>query len=232
MAPRRKRLTKQEIKHDPVLETVLSVWHYYSRHSKYVNTIALAIVAVVVLVIAINSYSSSRSKEAETELARALLHLESQETDQAIELLNDLRATRGGTAAGKLAIYFLAHANFRQGNFSEARELFERYVRHSGKDPLLKIGAEKGIADCMTESGEYGEAGDRYLTIARKHAENPLAPDCLYLAGLALWKNKEADRAAEALSTILEDYDDYMRIGEVRVLLGEINASKMVIERS
>jgi outer membrane protein assembly factor BamD (BamD/ComL family) len=232
MAPRRKRLTKQEIKHDPVIETALSVWHYYSRHSRYVNTIALAVVAVVVVAIAINSYSSSRAKESETELSRALLHLESQEIDRAVEMLEDLRSTRGGTSAGKRAVYFLAQAKFQQGNYAEAQDLFDRYVNHSVKDPLLKMAAKKGLADCMAEQGEYGEAGDRYLKIARQNKDNPLAPDCLYLAGLALWKNGQADRAAEALSTILESYEDYMRIGEVKVLIGEITASEKIIDQS
>lgn len=224
MPPKRKRLTKKEIKHDPILESVLTAWQYYTRHSARFNGIALGVVVLVVALIGLNSYHSSGIRDAETDLARALFHYEAGEQKQSVEFLGRLVSEKGGTPAGKRAVYYLGQAKFQMGEYADAQALFSQYESHATDDPMLKAAAAKGEADCLVELGELSAAGVKYLEVAKEFNANPLAPDCLFLAGLALGKAADKKSAVSALRKLLEDYPDYVRSGQARVLLGELRA--------
>ncbi|MCU0611090.1 MAG: tetratricopeptide repeat protein [Candidatus Eisenbacteria bacterium] len=229
MAPR-KRLTKKEIKHDPVIERTLQGWRYLTRHRNRAISVGMAVIALVVVVWGVSAYRASRKAEADTDFGRALLMLQTGERAKAVELLTEISAGRGGTNPGKRAAYYLAHIKFEDRDFAAARSLFDEFRRHRGiDDPFLKASAAKGVADCDAELGKLAEAGDGYLAVADRFGEVPVARDCLYLAGLALSKTADKARAIGALERLIEKYPEYGRIGDARILLGELQAQQRML---
>jgi tetratricopeptide (TPR) repeat protein len=230
MPSRRKRLSKREIKHDPVIEYALAGWSYALRNKNRVVGISLGVILVVVIAVGLTSYRTAKTRDAETALSRSLLHLTSQDREAGMELLAELAEERTGTSAGKRAVYYLGQAMFEDGRFTEAKELFERYSSMRVDDRLLRASAAKGVADCLVELGQVDEAGIAYLTAAEKYDDTPLTADCFYLAGLALSESSDRTGAKATLEQLIQEYPEYPRIGDARVLLGELQAKDLVLE--
>lgn len=230
MPSRRKRLSKREIKSDPVIENALAAWSYVLHNKNRVVGIGLSAILLVVIGVGLTSYRSAKAHDAETVLSRSLVYLNSEDPEAGIGLLEELANERSGTAAGKRAVYYLAQVMFEAGRFSEAKELFERYLSHRSDDRLLTASAAKGVADCLAELGQVNEAGMAYLDAAKEFPDTPLTADCLYMAGLALSDATDRHGAKEALEKLIQNYPEYMRIGDARVLLGELQAMELIIE--
>jgi tetratricopeptide (TPR) repeat protein len=231
MPSRRKRLTKREIKHDPVIENALAAWSYVLHNKNRVVGVGLSVIILIIVVVGVTSYRSTKAHDAETVLSRSLIQLNSEEREVGIALLEELGEQRSGTPAGKRAVYYLAQVRFEDGRFAEAKELFERYSGHRSGDRFLTASAAKGVADCLVELGQLNEAGISYLDAAKRFPDTPLTADCLYLAGLALSEAKDHTGAKEALEQLIQNYSEYSRIGDARVLLGELRAMDLVIEQ-
>ncbi|MBN1424794.1 tetratricopeptide repeat protein [Candidatus Fermentibacteria bacterium] len=228
MAPR-KRLTKKEMKHDPVIEKTLLAWRYLSRNRNMAVTVVMAVIAVAALAWAASSYRSSRRIETETSLGRALLLLQTGERDRAVDMLMGIVADKGRDDTGKRAAYYLAHVRFEQRDFAAAREMFDRFYRSGINDPFLRASAGKGVADCDAELGNLDLAGDEYLAVAERYRDVPLAPECLHLAALALSATADKAGAMGAAERLIQNYPDYGRIGDARVLLGELQAHERLL---
>ncbi len=225
---RRKRLTKREIRHDPIIEKTLLAWRYVLRHRNQSITVGMAIVAVGLLAWGISAYGASRRAEAETDLGRAVLAMQVGDQARAKELLEALVSRRWGRASTR-ASYYLASLKFAEGQFDEARELFDRFSRRSRKDPFFAAAAAKGVADCDAEMGRFREAGEEYRAVATRYKDGPWAPECLYLAGLAFRRAGETRKGIEALELLVESYPWFGQIGQARVLLGELQARERVL---
>lgn len=227
MGPR-KRLTKREIKHDPVIEFTLRAWKYLVRHRERALTVAVVVVGLVVVIWGIRAYRASVRVEAATDLGRAVLHLQTGERAKALEILERLSAQRGG-GPGRKAWYYLAQLKFEDGDFRTARLWFDRFRRRGGNDEFLRAASAKGVADCDVELGQLAQAGDEYLRVARAYRRTPWAPECLYLAGLAYWAHGDTAKAVSALTTLVREHAQFPRVGDARLLLGEIQAAQRVL---
>jgi len=232
MAASRKRLTKKEMKHDPVMESALSAWSYTMRNRNRVLGVVMGLILVAVVGIGVFSYRGSKIGDAETKLGRALLFLETGQHDSAVELLEELVSDRGSGDFGKTAVYFLGQVRFEDGEYEESKDLFARYLRSGTNDVLLKVSAAKGVADCLVELGEDKEAGTLYLDAAERFSETPLAADCLFLAGLVLDRAGDRVRAIHALDKLIQDFPKYARAGKATVLLGELKARDRILSTS
>lgn len=228
MAPR-KRLTKKEIRHDPIIEKTLQGWRLISRHRNHAITAAMAVVAVAALWWGVSSYRASRKTETDTDLGRALLQMQIGERAKAVDLLTELATKKRSTEAGKRASFYLACLKFEDGDFAAARELYDWFRRKGPNDPFLRASSGKGVADCDVELGKLSEAGDEYIAVAERYRALPLAPECLYLAGLALSIAGQDDRAAEALQRLIERHPDHARLADARVLLGEVQGRQRIV---
>jgi TolA-binding protein len=228
----RKRLTKKEIKHDPIIERTLQAWGYLVRNRNRAITAGMAVVAVAALAWGVSAYQASHRAESDTDLGRAMLHMQTGERDKAVELLTDLTTQKRGSEAGKRASYYLAYVKFEGGDYAASRDLYEQFRRRGVSDPFLKASAAKGVADCDVELGKYAEAGREYLAVADEYRDVPLAPECLYLAGLALSKAGDAAQATDALQRLIDGYPEFGRLGDARVLLGELQAQQRLLGQS
>lgn len=158
LKPKRK-ITKKEIKRDPLLETVYKGQQYIEDHGKQLTRVGGGILAVVLLVVIVQSSRSGAEAEADGILASALSHQNAGNNTSAIADLDQLIDQYPSTNSGAAALYYLARIQLSEGDYAEARTNIESFVS-SGSSASLKAGAYQML-------GEVEEVEKNYSAAAR-----------------------------------------------------------------
>ena len=172
------RLTKEEIKRDQFVESVLNVYNFLKTHLKF---IIIAAAVVVVLVAGFSIYSQEQQEtRAEASLAFAKAIEKYQEAEDGwldkenFETSGEKFQTGGeafqtifqkysGTPFADRARYNYARTLYYQADYGRAIEQFESVVEsHQSDNQILALYAQKAIGNCYEQQGEYEKAVEAY----------------------------------------------------------------------
>lgn len=217
-----KRLTKREIKEDAFVTYAFRVVDYVKEHRSKV----IMAVAAVIVVIAGASYISSSREAAEEEASRQLLAGMLQQRGGnyrgAAAAYEEVVSRYSGTDSGKLAVLYLGHARYELGQYEQALERYQEYLRKEKGDELTAAHATRGAAACMENTGRYEEAADLYESAARELDEADEAPGDL-MSAARCWKLAgKPERAMEILKEVIDSYPEYRDVDRARVYLAEL----------
>ncbi len=171
LKPKRK-LSKRELKEDPILTTIGQAKTFYEQYKKYIS---YGITALALLIIATVVYFNNRranNEKAATELGKiyaiydAGLNDKTQFTlaingqpERGIMGLKTIVDNYGGTTSGEMARFYLANAYYNTGQFDEALKQFEKF---SSDDKLLKASAAAGAASCAEAKKDMPRAAQKF----------------------------------------------------------------------
>jgi tetratricopeptide (TPR) repeat protein len=227
-----KRLTKQEIREDPLVtwalkaETAARV--YWKPFAIGAGVIVLALVVVMV------TRSARRGAEstAAEELAQAQMQLWTEgegNAHRAVELADRLIAESPGTRSGKIANLVRADALLQQNDSEGALASYRTYLAKDTGDPVLRRSAERGVAVTLENTGKFAEAAAAYLKLAETETRPAvLVPD---LMSAARCREQAGDWAGakELYERVLAKYaaetqaaDAKLRLAEVKVRASEV----------
>ncbi len=209
----KKKLSKKEMKIDPLLTTYSKVLIFYEKNKKYIS---YAFTGLVVVVIAIVFYLNNRA--ANNELASIQLGKIFQFYDQnnfhvAIDGqpekgLNGLKKIvdeYGGTKSGELARFYLANAYYEIGETDKA---LAEYEDVSVSDNLLQASVYAGIAGCYERKSDYLQAAKYYEKAANKVSDNVLTPEYLNLAGKNYGNVGKKENAVNIFKRIKKEFKE------------------------
>lgn len=209
----KKKLTKKEMKVDPLLTTYSNVLNFYEHNKKYIS---YAFTGLVVVVIAIVFYLNNRA--ANNELASIQLgkifHFYDQnnyqvaidgQPEKGLNGLQKIVDEYGGTKSGELARFYLANSFYEIGETDKA---LAEYEDVSFSDNFLQASVYAGIAACYERKADNSQAAKYYEKAANKVSDNILTPEYLSLAGRNYGNSGKKETAVNIYKRIKKEFKE------------------------
>ncbi|HUL43804.1 MAG TPA: tetratricopeptide repeat protein [Bacteroidota bacterium] len=212
----KKKISKKEIKQDPLISFYDQSVSFYYENKK---TIGYALTALAVLVVGIIIYTNNQrtnNAKAAAELGKVFPIYDAGENDTrqykvAVEGAADrgimgLRAivdNYGSTEAGELARFYLASAYYNLGQYDDALKQYESFS--NGSD-LLKSSADAGIGRCYEAKQDLGKAATYFEKAAGVSKNSPMTPEYLNSAARCYGLSGEKEKAVTLLKRLKKDY--------------------------
>ena len=160
LKPKRK-ITRKEIKRDPLLETVDKFEsNFYKNKKLYINIIIGLMLSFLAFSI-IKNKRSELLQTANSSLGRALVAIEQGDLDNARFQLETIIHEYDGENSASTAGYHLGKISFDEGNFDDAKNYLEKYMKNHNID-IFVPGASKMLAAIAVNNGD-SNAAEKYL---------------------------------------------------------------------
>jgi predicted negative regulator of RcsB-dependent stress response len=157
----KKKLTKKELKHDPLLDTLEKGKEFYEENSKQIMTGAIAVVAVIILGWGWMNNQAATRNEAMLANTKATLAAVGGVDDNVLAELE--RDQYGDNSVISQATYQLGVARLDADDLSGARDLFT--VLANSSDKQLKVAGKLKLAFINEKEANYGDAASLYSEV-------------------------------------------------------------------
>lgn len=164
----KKRLTKQELRRDPVRDFLQKTFFWLIQKKDQVLLVS-AIVIVVLLVIGY-SHSSHNRKNPDAELkyfSAVTLFANKDTTNSYLTQFKELVTQYKNTIYGKKALYYLGVYYLDNFNSDSARYYFEKFLKSKIDDKFLVAAAHAGLAAVYENKGLVEDAYKEYMEAYR-----------------------------------------------------------------
>jgi len=218
----RKRISKREIKEDPLVTYYVRIQKLIQRYSRQIQ-IGLAVVLGIV-VIAIFTIRSQQQAEnsAENEMAMAESLYYNQMYDEAADALSRVMENFEGTDAAGRAAYLMGNISYQNGEYADAEAYYREYLKSNANDHWFSVPAMAGIAACKESMNSPQEAAEWYERAARKYPDNFEAPFQLKNAARCYLAAADTVRAKKLYHAILDRYPDSGLTGEIEFIIAAL----------
>jgi len=198
----RKKITKKELKHDPLLDFIDKGKEYYDENSKQLLT-GLVVLALVFLLVWgwMNSRETSRNEAmlANTRITLAAMQGLNENVVSELELIVEEYGNNDAIAQSEL---LLGTARMDSGDYQGARELFSRLAKSSDKH--LQAAGKLKLAFLSEKEGDYSAAASLYQEVGLLDVE--VASDYARLqAAYAFLQAGQVDEAENIVAELLKD---------------------------
>jgi len=215
-----KKLTKREMRRDPLLETIDKTRDYIEENRQQILYVAGAL--AVVLVLAWGWTNSRATAKAEANLANTRVtsaYVLGVNTDVIAELEN-IVAEYGDNAQTAQSKFYLAQARLDSADEAGARQLYNELLKQNHA-PSLKVGAALKLAGIEEQSGNYAAAADWYVRAA--DMATPSASQAIEIqAAYAFYQAGETNRASDLAADLMDSDIQGTRKEHVEYLQGLI----------
>lgn len=160
------RLTKQQLKEDPLLKSTGEAVDFARHHGKILVGSFVALVVLVLAVVVIRGATNKSADRASGMLAEARADIAHGALEPGASRLQDILQSMGGTKAGKMALLLMGDIRYSQGRYQEARESYEQAVHAFGKDQVLADTARRSLAATLENLSQNAEAAQVYKVLA------------------------------------------------------------------
>ncbi len=161
----KKKLTKRELRRDPLLESIEKVKSYLEENSTRLLYGVGGVVVVILLAWGWNNSRESARIEAQLANTRVTAAYMNGVNGDVLSDLETVVAQYGDTHQASQSKYYLAVSRADSGDAAGARTLLMELVEDTD-DPLLQTGAAVRLAELEEQSENYGKAGDWYMRAA------------------------------------------------------------------
>lgn len=224
-----KKLTKQELEQDPLINSYARVNAFYQEHKTTLIVSAIAVVLLIGLSIGYYYYSLTQEREAQQLMTAAEQYYRNANYERALsgseeeftvgfeQIINNY----GGTNAGNLARYYAAVCEYNLGNLEEALN----YVREfDAPDGILGVGPISFHAMVLTDLGRHNEAAEIYVEAAEWDMNESTTPYNYLEAANAYYDAGQYDMARQYARAIVDDYPNSNQVADANRILGLLAA--------
>ena len=113
----------------------------------------------------------------------------------------------GGKQAGKLARLNYAQLCLTAGKAEAALPHFQASVKALGDDPAWRTVILSGLAHALAQTGDYGQAAERFEAIV-SGGESKLKAEALFQLGWLYEKTGDSAKGSKAYKRLVADYPD------------------------
>ena len=225
LKPKRK-ITRKEIKKDPLLEKISQAETIIRKKPKQISYITIGLVVIIVLSFIFIRSKKMANREAAGELGIAELSIQRGDYDDAILRLEKLVDTYTGTKSAGMAEMLLAQIYLSKLDYENAEECFQKYINDFAHEDMALASVYNGLGICSEHNGNYKKAAEHF----EKGAE--LAPfkfqkhECLINAVRNLIEVRDLERAEILLKEVLNNEPDYKYKNVAEMLSAEIEVLK------
>lgn len=164
---RHQKLTKRQIKEDPLVTAAFRAREYWDAHGQKLLIGIGALALIVVLGYLILRARDQAEQRAAGDLFRAELSVRQGDYPTAVQLLNQIVDSAPGTRAAGNAMILLGDSYAAQNKPRDAATWYRKALDRLGKDRVLALSARRGFASALEDGGQFAEAAAAYGEVAR-----------------------------------------------------------------
>jgi TolA-binding protein len=222
-----KRLSKEELESDPLIENYNRIADYVSTHQTQIIAAAVAVIVIVGGIIGYSYYAGAQEQKAQQLLSIAEDEYAKADYENAL-YGNEEKLTYGfdqisedypRTNAGNIARYYAAVSSFELGDVDNALLYIKDF---DVPDGILGVGALSFKGKLYLAKENYEEAAKTFLKAAKWDENKVTTPDNLFEAAQAYYKEGNFDKAKELANKVIEEYPQSSQINETQRLKGMI----------
>ena len=188
------KITKKEMKKDPLLETINTVFEKYNEYKSMIFRAGIGIIALTVIIIFLFNRQVSRQNPADVLLGNALVSLDTGDIENAQFQFEVLTEEHGSTRSGKTSNYYLGSIYFNKGDYDNAKTYLEQFINSASENILLSSGHFMLSNIYKRESNQDRE--EEHLELAVKFSSIPHNRHSLELALAELYVDKGTEEMA------------------------------------
>jgi len=219
----RKRITKKQMKEDPLVTYYFKSLDFMREHSQKITTGAIILLALLVLFTFFMRSKRNADLNASEQLAKANVELSQNKSQEAIDILMSMIDNYSGTKSAATGVYLLAKAYYEKGDYDKALLYFEKYRDDLGDDKILASAAYSGIGSCYEQVGKYLEAAQNYEKGAKKFPQHFNAAQQLIDAARCYMLQNQFAEAKACYKLIIDKYPDNNLKNEAELYLAKLS---------
>ncbi len=221
----RKKITRKELKRDPLMEVLYRLRHLWLENKNRISRYgSIGLIVIIISFIAIQ-WRSTQNNRAASAVGGAYIEYGQGNYQAVINQLSVYVDEYSGFRSFGNGLYLLARSELLTGDTTSAEEYYRRYLDDYGEDPLLKSGALAGLGVIAEGRGYYPEAADLFLRASKAAPTASFRRQYVIYAGRALIRSGQPGAALEILSPVLnEEGLDLQTLGEVQELVSSATA--------
>jgi tetratricopeptide (TPR) repeat protein len=218
------RLTRHEIKQDPLVTYAYLAWDWLQKKWRIVAGVAGAIVAVVLVTVFIQRANARAEADARATLAEASTSYWQGDYVRTIQLADQVLEGFQTTRAANDARRMKGDALFWQGAFDSAATFYREYLAKDRTESPMRTAVQQSLAFALESAGKYAEAAPLYEEIAAKAPDRTTAADFYLSAARAHQLANQVDAARKLYEKVATEYKDTTFARDAEVALGELMA--------
>jgi len=212
----RGKVTKEELRKDPILEFITRVMNYVVKDREKVMWGFVIVVAAFVAGYFFFSSGGAAPPQVRLSYIQAVSLYMSGDTANSVEIFRNLAQTASNKIEGKRSLYYLGDFSLRQGNMDEAERYYERFLKSKPHDPLMESGAYAALGSIALSKGDPQKAVQNYLRAKELAPFESQKAIYLYKAALAAEAAGDYKKALDFLEEFEQKYKDNPLYGDVR----------------
>ena len=193
----RKKITRKEIKNDPVLERVATTFSFIQDKQKILAKIGIGIVIGFVLFNIWNNHTHNKNEESSYIFTKALVAWQTGDVDNALLLFESLADDFDGTDNGKIANYWLGLIAYNSGDHESSIKYLKQFVKF-GKADILLPNTYQLLANLSLKDEDYKKA-HTYFKKAIKYSMSEIEEMTHKLNLAEFYLIQEREEEAEAI---------------------------------
>jgi tetratricopeptide (TPR) repeat protein len=224
----KKKISKKEIKTDPLITYYTQAKTFYFNNKK---NISYGITGVVVVVLAFIFYMNNRAandERASIEIGKIYQYFDqgnyliaiNGQPEKGLIGFKKIVEEYGSTHSGEMARFYLATAYYMIDSTDLALNEFDDV---SFSDNLLQASVYAGKAACYERKENKLEAADYYDKAANKASDESITPEYLYHAATNYGISGKKERAVEILKRIKKEFPTHSSAREADRYIAEFS---------
>ncbi|MFP4547675.1 MAG: tetratricopeptide repeat protein [Fidelibacterota bacterium] len=217
----KKKITKQEIERDPVLEKTVELEQFIRRNAQKIGIGLGAVALVIIATIFIIKANKQKAMDASGKLGLAQMALQKNDVDDATLRLEEVIEDFSGTESAAAAHLMLAQLYMEKGDYESARFYYSDYVDKFDNE-LGKSAAYKALGVIAESNENWEEAKNCYqkaVKTATYEFQKQMAQLGLAAVNLEL---KDFVSAREILQEVKADDPEFNINSKVELLMGKL----------
>ncbi|MDA9946351.1 tetratricopeptide repeat protein [Candidatus Marinimicrobia bacterium] len=158
LKPQRK-ITRNEIKRDPLLDTLEKIESGFENNKKIVTNAGLLIIAFVVGTYIFYNNSKQNDLESNSAIGIAMIAYSNADYENAKFQFETVVSNFNGTNESNIAHYFLGKIAFKNNSYDDAKTYLNNYI-NSASDLVIACGAIKLLHSISFQGGNHAESLD------------------------------------------------------------------------
>ncbi len=203
-----KRITKREIKEDPLVTKYFQTRKFIQDYGKQMNMIGLAALAVIVIVVFMGRSKRTAEMTAAGRLGIAEQYYYAMDYPRAIDELSGIVNTYSGTRAAGTATFLLANSYYSTQDIANAEIHYNLFIDDYSNIKLFTSSAYAGLAACRESQAQFIEAAQLYEKASDFEPDSFQAPFYLKEAGRCYVSGQNLEMARTLYRRIVEEYPD------------------------
>ena len=219
MLRQHKRLTKKELKKDPLVIFMAQAVDFIRDEWLKIASTVLAVVLVLVVGFLIVKGKKKSDINAYDAAMTALVN----NAPEAMDLLKRVVEDHGGSRYAGDALIRLANSSYQMNDYDNAEKYFQQYIKKFSDDAVSSFNAFSGLGSVYEEQGKYKMAGETYERFINDYSKSVFRPLMHLNAGKAYFLSGDKDAARRNFLAISENYEDSKEKQEADYFLELLN---------